>query len=91
MENFVFQYENFTFAAINQKITTMDTLVALHDKVEILPPNLRREALLFIEFLIEKSIGNHPKTQRIFGSAKGKIQMSEDFDEPLTEVFEDYM
>jgi uncharacterized membrane protein (UPF0182 family) len=69
----------------------MDTLVALHDKVDALPLNLRKEALLFIEFLIAKSEQNYPKTQRIFGSAKGKIHMSEDFDEPLTDIFKDYM
>jgi hypothetical protein len=69
----------------------MDTLVALHDKVEILPPNLRKEALSFIDFLIEKSIRNNQETQRKFGSAKGKIHMSENFDEPLTDIFEDYM
>ena len=69
----------------------MDTLIAIHDKVEILPPNLRREALLFIEFLIERSGNNHQKTQRKFGSAKGKIHMSENFDEPLVDIFEDYM
>jgi hypothetical protein len=69
----------------------MDTLVALHDKVEILPPNLRNEALLFIDFLIERSGKGYQKTQRKFGSAKGKIHLSEDFDEPLVDVFEDYM
>jgi len=69
----------------------MDTLIALHDKVEILPPNLRREALLFIDFLIERSGNNKQKIQRKFGSAKGKIHISEDFDEPLVDIFEDYM
>jgi hypothetical protein len=69
----------------------MDTLVALHTKVEALPPNLREEVLLFIDFLFEKSGRNRQKTQRKFGSAKGKIRMSEDFDEPLTDLFENYM
>jgi hypothetical protein len=69
----------------------MDTLVALHDKVEALPLNLRKEALSFIDFLLMKSERNNQKSQRKFGSAKGKIHMSEDFDDPLTDVFKDYM
>ena len=32
----------------------MDTL-ALHNKIDLLPPNLRQEASLFLDFLIEKS------------------------------------
>ena len=69
----------------------MDTLIALHDKVEILPSNLRREALLFIDFLIERSENNKQKIERKFGSAKGKIHISEDFDDPLVDIFQDYM
>ena len=69
----------------------MDTLVALHNKLEVLPVNMRREASLFIDFLIKKSKNNNRKVQRKFGSAKGKIHMSEDFDEPLTDIFKDYM
>jgi len=68
----------------------MDTSVALHNKIELLPPNLRMEALLFVDFLIEKSRKNTQKIRK-FGSAKGKIHMSEDFDEPLTDLFKDYM
>jgi len=69
----------------------MDTLVTLHNKLEILPPNMRKEAFLFIDFLFDKSVKNSQKTQRKFGSAKGKIHMSEDFDEPLTDYFKDYV
>jgi len=69
----------------------MDTLVALHNKLEILSPNMRKEAFLFIDFLLEKSMKNSQKTQRKFGSAKGKIHMSADFDEPLTDYFKDYV
>jgi hypothetical protein len=68
---------------------TIDTLT-LNRKIDVLPTNLRKEALLFIDFLIEKS-GNNQRTQRRFGSAKGKIHMSKDFDEPLADIFEDYM
>ena len=69
----------------------MDTVVALHNKLEILPPDIRLEAFSYIDFLIEKSKRNTQKTQRKFGSAKGKIHMSEDFDEPLTDYFKDYV
>ena len=67
----------------------MDTLVALHNKLEVLPPNMREEAFLFIDFLIEKSRKNSRKTQRKFGSSKGKIHLSKDFDEPLSDYFKD--
>jgi len=69
----------------------MDTLVTLHNKINILPPNLVNEAALFIDFLIEKSGKSGQKTCREFGSAKGKIHMSANFDEPLTTIFKDYM
>jgi len=69
----------------------MDTVVSLHHKLEILSPNMRKEAFLFIDFLIEKSKKNNPKAQRKFGSAKGRIHLSKDFDEPLTDIFKDYM
>ena len=65
----------------------MDTLAALYNKFEVLPLNMRKEAFLFIDSLIEKSINNNQKPQRKFGSAKGKIHMSEDFDEPLTDYY----
>jgi hypothetical protein len=67
----------------------MDTL--LYNKIEALPHNLRMEALLLIDTLFEKSRENTQKPQREFGCLKGKIQMSEDFDEPLTDIFKDYM
>jgi len=69
----------------------MDTLVELHQKLNVLSPDFRKEASLFIDFLIEKSKKNKLSPQRIFGSAKGKIHMSNDFDEPLTDIFKDYM
>ena len=62
----------------------MDTLVTLHNKIDVLPSNLREEVLLFIDFLIAKSDKNVQKSYREFGSVKGKIHISEDFDEPLS-------
>ena len=69
----------------------MATLIALHHKVNALPPSLRKEAYSFLDSLVEKSINDDSKIQRKFGSAKGKIHMSKDFDEPLTDIFKDYM
>ena len=68
----------------------MDTLTILY-KLETLSPNLRKEASLFIDFLMEKSRKNKKERQRTFGSAKGKIHISEDFDEPLEDFMKDYM
>jgi hypothetical protein len=73
MEKSVLSNKKTIFVAVCQIITAMDTLVALHDKVEALPLNLRKEAMLFMDFLIEKS-RNNPQ-QRTFGSAKGKIRL----------------
>ena len=69
----------------------MNTFIELHQKFNLLPPNLKREAYLFVDFLIEKSNNNNQKTKRKFGSAKGKIHLSDDFDEPLTDIFKDYI
>jgi len=41
-------------------------------------------------FLLEKSAKSKKKVIPQFGSAKGKIKMSADFDEPLDD-FKDYM
>ena len=62
----------------------MEALVELDHKLELLSPALRKEAFLFIEFLTEKSRnGNNAGTKRKYGSAKGKIHISEDFDQPV--------
>ncbi len=68
----------------------MSTL-SIHTKLETLTPDLKEEVNDFIDFLIEKS--SKEKKKKIipqFGSAKGKIKMSPDFDEPLDD-FKDYM
>jgi len=68
----------------------METLAILHHKLDVLPPSLWREANLFIDFLVEKSEQSSQKAQRMFGSARGKIHMSKDFDAPVAD-FKDYM
>ena len=56
---------------------------SLNTKLETLPKDLKREVLDFIDFLLEKSAKRKKKAIPQFGSAKGKIKMAPDFDEPL--------
>jgi len=67
----------------------MSTL-SLYAKLESLPPKLKKEVSDFIDLLIEKSTPKKKEKVPKFGSAKGKIHMSADFDEPL-EDFKEYM
>jgi Protein of unknown function (DUF2281) len=64
-------------------------ILAYMDK---LPDSLKNEVIDFIEFLLLKnknSIQNEKRRPK-FGSAKGRYQMSSDFDAPL-EDFKEYM
>lgn len=63
--------------------------LTLHTKLESLPPDLKKEVNDFVDFLLNKSKPATKKSAK-FGSAKGKIKMSVDFDEPLDD-FKDYM
>ena len=63
--------------------------LSLYQKLEALPPHLKKEAADFVEFLFKKSSRNKNK-KPVFGSAKGKIKLSKDFDEPLDD-FKEYM
>ncbi len=62
----------------------------LLEKYETLPDVLKFEASLFIDFLLFKSEKIYEQKQRVPGFLKGKISITEDFDEPLEE-FKDYM
>lgn len=64
--------------------------LTIQTKLETLPPNLKRQVNDFIDFLIERSAKQKEKVTPKFGSAKGKIKMSADFDEPLDD-FKEYM
>ena len=71
----------------------MDNTI-LH-KYNYLPLELRKEVADFIEFLLQKyqqkqAILTPQKRPSNFGSAKGLITMSDDFNDPLDE-FQDYM
>jgi len=62
----------------------------LYSKLETLPTNLKQEVSDFIDFLVERSSRKRKKVIPQFGSAKGKIKMSPDFNEPLDD-FKEYM
>lgn len=72
------------------------TSLSLYTKIETLPPALKEEAKDFVEYLLEKTKKKKKesepdkKSEKTFGSLKGKISLSEDFDEPLDD-FKDYM
>jgi hypothetical protein len=59
----------------------------LYGKIESLPIEMQKEVSLFADFLLSKTASTAiPK----FGSLKGKIHLSTDFDEPLSD-FKEYM
>ncbi|WP_416865343.1 MAG: DUF2281 domain-containing protein [Imperialibacter sp.] len=70
----------------------MMAALTLYTKLETLPPDLKKEASDFIDFLIQKkSKKEKGKSHKpVFGSLRGKIKLSEDFDAPL-DLFNDYM
>jgi hypothetical protein len=67
----------------------MNTVEVL-SKFEALPLKFKTEVSDFMDFLIDKSAKSNKKIIPKFGSAKGKIRLSADFDAPL-EDFKDYM
>jgi len=59
----------------------------LYGKIESLPTEMQKEVSLFADFLLSKT--SQTATPK-FGSLKGKIHLSADFDAPLSD-FKDYM
>ena len=70
------------------------TQAILQAKFENLPDNYKTDVLDFINFLNykinQKNNSEIPNLRDGFGCLKGKISMSDDFDEPL-EDFREYM
>ena len=66
------------------------TDLQLYTTISNLPPNIKKEVEDFVEFLKTKTQKEKVITERKFGCAKGLIEMSPDFDEPLDD-FKDYM
>jgi mRNA-degrading endonuclease RelE of RelBE toxin-antitoxin system len=67
----------------------MNSLTAFN-KWSMLPKNLQKEVLDFIEFLLSKQNKPEQTPKPKFGSAKGMFKMMPDFDEPLDD-FKEYM
>lgn len=68
---------------------------AILKNLEKLPESVKQEVLDYIEFLVNRYAQETPKTPKTakrggLGIWKGKIWMSEDFDEPLEDL-KDYM
>jgi hypothetical protein len=66
------------------------TNTSLKIDIESLPISLRKEVADFVAFLKTKNKRNATVKSREFGYAKGKIQLSKDFDEPL-DIFKEYI
>ncbi len=66
------------------------TNTQLLNQISVLPENLKKEVADFVAFLSQKSQKEQKPKKRKFGSAKGMVKMSPDFDEPL-EDFKEYM
>ena len=62
----------------------------LYSKLIELPDDLKKEASDFVEFLKNKASGKGEGQKRKAGLAKGLIEMSDDFDEPLEDFSEYY-
>ena len=62
----------------------------LYKKISSLSDDLKKEVNDFVDFLLSKKKSQIRKKQPKFGSAKGQIYISPDFDEPLDD-FKDYM
>jgi uncharacterized protein DUF2281 len=62
----------------------------LVELINKLPADKQKEVEEFIDSLVAGIESGDAKLPRNFGSLKGKIWISDDFDEPLKE-FEDYM
>jgi chorismate mutase len=66
------------------------TISSLKIEIESLPVSLRQEVADFVAFLKMKNKKKVTVKSREFGYAKGKIQLSKDFDEPL-DIFKEYI
>lgn len=64
----------------------------IFEKIRLIPENYQQEVVDFIAFILEKKVKNPSISlnQRPLGLLKGKMKMSDSFDEPL-EDFKSYM
>jgi hypothetical protein len=70
------------------------TSLTLYTQIEALPSKLKKEAKKMLKEMLENQDKDKPKKsaikKRSFGSLKGKIHLTDDFDNPL-EDFKEYM
>lgn len=66
--------------------------IQLLEKVKKIPPAYQQEVEDFIDFILSKKRPGAAErgVQRKVGLLRGKLQMADDFDEPLDD-FKDYM
>jgi hypothetical protein len=64
------------------------THIDISTKLQHLTPSMKNEVNDFIDFLLTKQNAKTPHRKPIFGCAKGKFVMSNDFDEPLEDLKE---
>lgn len=64
----------------------------IFEKIRLIPENYQQEVVDFIDFILEKKVKKPSISlnQRPLGLLKGKMKMSDSFDEPL-EDFKSYM
>jgi hypothetical protein len=63
------------------------TLPFLYGKIESMPIEMQKEIFLFADYLLSRT---PPAFSPKYGSLKGKIKLSADFDAPLAD-FKEYM
>ena len=68
----------------SQIVNNTEEIIA---KLQNLPPQQQQQVVDFIEFLGQKYIHPKPVKKRVLGLSKGKIWMSDDFNEPLPDEF----
>jgi hypothetical protein len=81
------QLKNITMSSVSISNNTDFILPFLYGKIESLPVEMQKEVSLFADFLLSKT--SHTAIPK-FGSLKGKIHLSNDFDDPLSD-FKEYM
>lgn len=62
----------------------------LLEKIKKIPVAYQQQVEDFIDFILEKKYQPSLENGRKFGLLKGKLKMSDDFDEPI-EDFKEYM
>jgi Protein of unknown function (DUF2281) len=64
------------------------TTTYLNTKIKHLPNELQKELNSYVDYLLTKAKAKSEKKQPVFGSGKGKIALSQDFDEALDDFNE---